>query len=443
MKSIVIIGNGISGVTAARHIRKKTDYNITIISDETDFFYSRTALMYIYMGHMEYHHTKPYEDWFWEKNKINLVRDFVKTIDSDGKKLILEKGEPISYDILIIATGSKSNKFGWPGQDLKGVQGLYGIPDVENMEKFTDGIDRAVVVGGGLIGIEMVEMLQSRQIPVTFLVRENNFWDRVLPVEESKMVNRHLREHHVDLRLSTELDEILGDEDGRVKAVKTKEGEEIPCQFVGLTVGVRPNIDFLQNSKIETGKGVLVNDYFETNIEGIYAIGDCAEYRNPPASRKKIEQVWYTGRIHGEIVANTICGNPTTYKPGVWFNSAKFMDIEYQVYGDVSNIPSEDEHHIYWEHPDGRKSIRIVFDRANAFVKGFNLMGIRYRHEICEKWIKQKKPITEVLKNLRKANFDPEFFDRYEDELISKYNELDPEHALKRKKKVVLGLFSI
>ena len=110
MKTIAIIGNGISGITAARHIRKIGDDRIVVISGETDHFYSRTALMYIYMGHMTYEHTKPYEDWFWDKNSIELVRGWVEQLLPEQKQLKLSNGEVISYDQLIIASGSKSKQ---------------------------------------------------------------------------------------------------------------------------------------------------------------------------------------------------------------------------------------------------------------------------------------------------------------------------------------------
>src|SRR5690606_35027609 len=114
---------------------------------------------------------------------------------------------------------SAPNKFGWPGQDLDGVSGLYSYQDLQNMERFSEGLQRAAIVGGGLIGIEMAEMFHSRHIPVTFLVREESYWDMVLPAEESAMVNRHIREHGMDLRLSTELKEIVDDGSGRACAV--------------------------------------------------------------------------------------------------------------------------------------------------------------------------------------------------------------------------------
>ena len=171
MEHIVILGNGISGITAARHIRKISDKKITVISAETNYFFSRTALMYVYMGHMKFEHTQPYENWFWKKNNIELKKGFVKNIETKSKTLHFAEGEVLNYDKLIIATGSKPNKFGWKGQDLKGVQGLYTKQDLEALEIYAPNnsvCHRAVIVGGGLIGIELAEMLNSRQYSSNF-----------------------------------------------------------------------------------------------------------------------------------------------------------------------------------------------------------------------------------------------------------------------------------
>ncbi|MCB0580881.1 MAG: FAD-dependent oxidoreductase [Phaeodactylibacter sp.] len=419
---VAILGNGIAGITAARFIRKLSDHDITVISAETDHFFSRTALMYIYMGHLRYEDTKPYEDWFWDKNRIRLLRAYVERIDFDGKKLYGSKGEEVAYDKLLLATGSSPNKFGWPGQDLGGVSGLYSYQDLQNMEQFSDGLQRAVIVGGGLIGIEMAEMFHSRHIPVTFLVREESYWNAILPPEESAMVNRHILENGIDLRLSTELREIVDDGRGRACAVITSTGERIACGYVGLTAGVHPNISFLNGTALETERGILANDFLETNIPDVYTAGDCMQLRNPQPGRRAIEAVWYTGRMAGETAAYNICGQKVAYDPGIWFNSAKFIDIEYQVYGDVQAQPPANHASVYWEHPDGRKSIRLVYDREQGHILGFNLMGVRYRHEVCEKWIREQTHIEEVLPNLGIANFDPEFYDEYDEQLVRLYN---------------------
>lgn len=436
---IVILGNGISGITAARFIRKLSDHKVTVVSAETDHFFSRTALMYIYMGHMRYEDTKPYEDWFWKKNHINLLRAYVEQVDFANKTLVLQNQENLKYDKLILAVGSSPNKFGWPGQDLQGVSGLYSYQDLEYMEQNSDGLNRAVIVGGGLIGIEMAEMFHSRHIPVTFLVREKNYWDMVLPLEESNMVSRHILEHNIDLRLETELKEIVDNGSGRACAVITNTGERIECGYVGLTAGVHPNIGFLKNTDLETQKGILVNEYLETNIPDVYAIGDCSQQRNPQPGRRPLEAVWYTGRMTGETAAYNVCDQRVAYDPGIWFNSAKFLDIEYQVYGTIIANAPENHQSLYWEYVDGRKSIRIVYDRNTSEVLGFNLMSVRYRHEVCEKWLQDRTNIEDVLQNLGLANFDPEFFEEYEKDVVRLYNQQTGKNLQLKKRRGLSG----
>ncbi|HEV7350064.1 NAD(P)/FAD-dependent oxidoreductase [Telluribacter sp.] len=442
MKHIVILGNGISGITAARHIRMLSDHRITVISGETEHFFSRTALMYIYMGHMKYEHTKPYEDYFWPKNRIELKKAWVKQIDFEQKTLLLEGEESVGYDVLILAVGSEPNKFDWSGQDLDGVQGLYSYQDLEKLESSTTaGIRRGVIVGGGLIGVELAEMLLSRDIQVTLLVRDDGYWGSVLPAEESALVTNHIRTHGVDLRLNTELAEIKPDGTGkRVGSILTKGGEQINCEFVGLGVGVHPFIELLQETSVETDKGILINEFLETSLPDVYAIGDCAQHRQPPAGRKAIEQIWYTGRIMGETVARTICGDRTPYTPGVFFNSAKFIDIEYQTYGQITVPLEEDTDTFYWEHSNGQTALRINYLKETGAVIGFNALGLRLRHEVCDRWIKNERSIRYVLEHLKEVHFDPEFFQRHEDAIVQSYNSTHSEPVRKQEvRKSFLG----
>lgn len=443
MNNIVIIGNGIAGITTARHVRKQdSEAKITVISAETDHFFSRTALMYIYMGHMRYKDTKPYEDYFWDKNRIDLVRGYVKSVDFDSQTLHLEN-TTIAYDKLVIATGSTPNKFGWKGQDLPGVQGLYSMQDLEALEESTakNQVKRAVIVGGGLIGVEFAEMLISRGIKVTFLVRENRFWGGVLPIEEGGMIAEHMiKDHHVDLRLEEELGEVIEGENGRACAILTKKGERIDCELVGLTAGVHPNVDFLKETKLDIGRGIKVNKFLETNMPNVYAAGDCAEVQETVPGRRPIEAVWYVGRMMGETLGRTLTGNKMAYEPGVWFNSAKFMDVEYQTYGNVLANEQDDETTFFWKHPTKHISFRAVYDSNTKALKGINNFGIRLRHKICDKWIKEKTHMDKVMVELKDANFDPEFFKPYEEEIVAQYNK-ENGTSLKVKKKNIFAIF--
>ncbi|MBU43567.1 MAG: FAD-dependent oxidoreductase [Spirochaetaceae bacterium] len=445
--ALVIIGNGITGITVARTVRKQfKDVRIRIISDETDYFFSRPALMYIYMGHMEARHTEPYERRFYDDNYLELIKGKVESLDPESGQITLSNSQIIPYDYLVLATGSIPNRFGWPGQDLQAVQGLYSMQDLETLEHWSaQGIDHAVIVGGGLIGIELAEMLHTRNIPATFLVRESHYWGNILPPEESGLVKKQIDAHHIGLKLNTELKSIEADENGRARAVVTTDGQEIPANFVGLTAGVRPNLS-LSHPSLETGRGYLIDSYFQTSQDKIYAAGDCAQLRNPDGSPGPVEQLWYTGRMQGESLGKILghriqqehdlqmrndiverdqaTPGRSPYDRGIWFNSAKFFNLEYQTYGFVP-AQVDAERTFYWQHPGKDMCFRMVWsgDAQSGAVTGFNVFGLRYRQNVCETWIAEKRSPAFVIENLKKANFDPEFFERPERKIQKAFKE--------------------
>ena len=446
MKQIVIIGNGIAGITAARHIRKHSDHKILVISKESEYFFSRTALMYVFMGHMKFEHTKPYEDWFWKKNKIELLQDQVLEINTSQKTLKMLNGTAVLFDTLIIATGSKPSFYNWPGQELEGVQGLYSKQDLALLEKNAPNptiCKKAVVVGGGLIGVELAEMLHSRHIPVTFLVRENHFWDGVLPIANAKLIDQHLSRQAIDVRYQTSLKEIIG-ENGTLSAVITDKGETIPCNVLGVTTGVQPNIELVNGSEIKTDRGVLVNKYLETNIADIYAIGDCAQQQEPTGLRKPIEAVWYTGRIMGETVAQTICGNKTAYQPGHWFNAAKFFEIEYQTYGWVHAERRKPayESHFHWQHKREEIALTIAYHTETKKLLGVNSFGMRLRHAVLDRWLSEEQSVEYFLEHFASALFDPEFYTSYHKDILNHYNTAFATN-LKARKKSFMQIFNL
>lgn len=420
-KRIVIIGNGITGITCAIEIRKRSQAELLVISDETDFFFSRPALMYVFLGHITEKALEPYERSFWKKHNITLKRGKAVKILTNQNFIELDNTESISYETLVLATGSRYNKFNWPGQELPGVQGFYSRSDLTLLENNAKGIERAVVVGGGLIGVEVAEMLRSRKIHVDFLVREKFFWDIVLPTEEAMLVGEHVAEHGINMRLQTEMKAIHSGTGGRVERIELTTGEFTPAGLVALTVGVSPNIELAKNSGIACERGILVNTRFETNTPNVYSAGDCAQFKVALPGRKSIEQVWYTGKTQAETLAKILCGENTEYNPGIWYNSAKFFDLEYQVYGDIPAKLPEGHDTFYWQSADKAKCLRINYNRDTRAVTGIHAIGIRLRQKAAEDWILQKIPIQNAVRQLDTVNFDPEFFHSYADEISTAY----------------------
>ena len=409
-----IIGNGIAGVTAARAIRRRDpDARITLISGESDHPFSRPALMYLYMGELGWPELKPWPDDLWRRERIDLVRGWVTGIDLERRRLTLDGSSGLGFDRLVLATGSRPNRFGWPGQDLAGVGGMVSLADLAMLEGLSGGLDRAAVVGGGLIGVELAEMLASRGAGVSLIVRESHYWNNVLPNAEATLVDAVIRDHGIDLRLETELREIVDDGTGRACAVVDSAGVRTDVGYVGLTAGVSPNTSVCAGTSIPTGRGILVDRQLKTRAEGVWAAGDCAEIVTPEGERNIIQAVWYSGRFQGEVAGANVCGEAVDYEPGVWFNSAKFFDLEYQVYGTVPSATAPKQlDSLYWQHDDGRHACRVVVDGDR--VVGFNLVGIRFRHRVCERWIQEERSPDFVLSHLREACFDPELYRRWD-----------------------------
>ena len=435
---LVIIGNGITGVSCALAVRRlRPAARITLVSAESPHHYARTALMYVFMGHLRAQDLKPYEDWFWAENRLDLVHAIATALDPAGHRVTLDNGTALAYDQLLLATGSQSRRAGWPGQHLAGVQGLYGLPDLAAMARDTRGIARGVVVGGGLIGAELAEMLHSRGIAPLVLVREPHYWASVLPPAEARLVDRQFQQNRVPVRYNTELRDIVGDAQHRVRAVVTTAGEEIACQWVGLAIGVVPNLALAKTANLETDRGILVDEHLRTSVPDVYAAGDCAQHRRPAPGQVPVEQLWYTGRMQGETVAHTLCGQPTPYRRGVWFNSAKFFNLEYQTYGQAPAGPAPGLVSFYWEHPAGLAALRVYFRAAAPHaVVGFNALGLRLRHAVCEQWLREQAPVGTVLAHLGAANFDPEFTRQHEPAVVAGFNRQFPALAttLKQRK---------
>jgi NADPH-dependent 2,4-dienoyl-CoA reductase/sulfur reductase-like enzyme len=420
---IVIIGNGISGVSVAKSLREYSDAEITIVSSESMSFFSRPALMYVFMGKMRFKDILPFPSDYWVKNKIKKVYGAVKEIDAENQTIVLDNGNVLSYDKLVLALGSQPKSLGLGEFNLEGIQGFYSLQDVEKLQDSANKVKHASIIGGGLIGVELAEMFVSRGISFTFWVREKWFGSNFLPREEAKIVTNHLTSKNINIKFEREIIGFEADDSNMVKSVESQSGEKVDSDLVCVCIGVEPKVDLLKSTDVQTRAGVLVNAYLQTNIPSIYAVGDCVECINPVHGRKSIETLWYTGRLMGEYLGKNILQvNPQPYEPGIYFNSAKFFDLEYQVYGDVPTSFSDSYGTVFWKHPTKDKSIRLVFNATNDEFIGCCVLGIRFRQEVCEKWIKEKWKISEVLPLLSEANFDSEFSTRYERELLNIYN---------------------
>ena len=405
----VVIGNGVAGTTAALTLRQREPKaDITMISGESDYFFSRTALMYAYMDRMSRRDLEPLERKVFPKQNIRLVRDWVTNLDASRRTLQLKSGQSLSYDRLLLASGSLANLPAWPGLDQarEGVVHFVTLQDLEKCERLTNSTREAVVVGGGLIGVELVECLAFHGKKVTFLVRSPWYWPAALAKEESEIVTEHIRRHGVDVRGGEEVSEVLIGDSGRVRGIRTKSGLEFPCQMLGIAIGVHPAVEWLRQTTTppEMQRGIVISPSFQTSLANIWAAGDCAEFERN--RERTVEQIWYTAKRQGELAARAMLGDNIHYEPPVFYNSAMFFEIEYTTTGITSDAP-EGAKNFFCRIPGKDASIRIV--EHDGAVVGLNMLGARWNHTLFELWIAERRSMDYVVEHLAEAQFDVEF----------------------------------
>lgn len=412
----VIIGNGVAGMSAANEIRAQdSQCEITVISRESEHFFSRTALMYEFCGQLSRKDLEPFERDHYDRMNFKKVFDEVTTANFDAQELQLKGGEKIPYDKLLLACGSVPRPIPWQKGITKGIGHFVTLQDLEWLKLAAAncelGTKRAIVVGGGLIGIEAVEVLLHAGIEVHFVIREDWYWPIALNKAESAFVAKHMREHGCHVHLNSEVKEVKS-ESGALKGVELSTGEVLETDLCVVAIGVMPATSWLEETDLALSEGfraIEVNQYLETNIENVYSTGDCANVTWFNGVRRP-EQLWYTSRDQGVAAAHNMIGVKEEYKRGPLYNSAKFFDIEYTTAGLV-NFPLEGLSEWYQEDATRCWSQRIVIQ--DGAVIGFNMLGSRWDHRVFIKWIEQKRSLEWVLEHLSEATYDAEFTSKF------------------------------
>jgi len=398
----VIVGNGIAGTEAALLLRRRdARAEITIVSSEHDHLFSRPALMYVLCGQLRLQDTEPFDRKLYQRLRIRLVRGRVAKLTAAERQIELEGGLRLPYDKLLLATGSLARVPEWTGLAGPQVHSFVTLDDCQALAREAQPGQRAVVVGGGLIGVEVAEVLRMLGLAVTFLVRESWYFPVALSVQEGALVAERIQAHGCDLRLGVTVTELVRTAEGRLTTVSTNQGA-FPCDLVVCAIGVTPNTSFLRNSGLTLAPG------------GGIAAGDCANVTWADGSRRP-EQLWYTARDQGRVAARSMLGDAACYSRTEIYNSAKFFDLEYTMAGFVPALRDAAGGSAV-EPPGVTTWFRRQRDRPAAQrilvrdgrVIGFSMLGSRFDHALLLRWIAEQRELSWVLAHLRAAQFDEE-----------------------------------
>jgi len=396
--SYVIVGNGPAGIRASETIRKNdTDSEIQVVSEEKHLYYYRRLLSRYIAGKYKPENLRVYRSEFYEKNTIEqLLGKSVTRILPQKKAVLLNDGCEIQYDKLLLAVGGKPIIPNWPGCDMRGVMTVRTLDDAQKMIEYITKAKRAVVVGGGLLGLNMAEALRQRNLDVTLLVRDDRLWSAMLDKKASDIITKRMEKEGIHVNFMTNVEEFSGDGDS-VSMVKTKERKEIPCEVVTVCIGIMPNIRFLEGSGMKTDRGILVNDRMETNIKDVYAAGDVAQAYDVVYKDYRMNTNWNNALEQGMIAGSNMSGRHETYCGGVCSNTEKVYDIALTSIGVVA--PPSHEYQVLEKDLSGENVYKRFVLRQNKIV-GALLVGNTRDTDAIEKLVRTESDVTNIKAKL-------------------------------------------
>ncbi len=329
MRENIIIGNGVAGITAAQQLRERdANCSIDIFTDELYPFYTRIRLFQIISGQARpeklFLHT---QQWYQQQN-INLhLSEPVQEINSQ-KRLVISDKNAYPYDQLLLANGSHSFIPPIPGADKKGVFTLRTMRDALDIAAYARNIESAVLIGGGLLGLEAAHGLLLAGVPVVKVLEVS---PRLLPRQTdtgaASLLQKQLEAKGFEFHLGVKIKQIGGRK--KTAGVELEDGRQINGQLVLLSAGVRSNLGLAKKLSLTTNLGVVVNDKLQTSIPNIFAAGDVAEHRG------RMYGIWPAAQEQGRVAGINMAGGAETYHGTVISNRLKVAGIELAVAGEL------------------------------------------------------------------------------------------------------------
>jgi NADPH-dependent 2,4-dienoyl-CoA reductase/sulfur reductase-like enzyme len=339
----VIVGSGVAGIAAIEAIRSvDPDGSVVMIGDDPHGFYSRPGLAYYLSGELHDKALFPRTADELLTLKFQYIKRHVERIDRERHLLQLTGIQsPLEYDRLLIAVGAQALPLEVPGANLEGVFKLDHMEDAKGILRFAQRGKTAVVVGGGITALELVEGLVSRVLKVHYLLRGDRYWSNILDQQESQIIERRLQEEGVKLHQHAEVVEISG-RYGKVNGVRLLNGQTLKCDLVAYAIGIRPRIALAKQAGLAVDRGILVNEYLQSNDPDIFAAGDVAQVYDLRSGRSVLDSLWGPARQQGFAAGLNMAGKPFAYVKAVPFNVTRLAGLTTTIIGTVGRGQDDD-----------------------------------------------------------------------------------------------------
>jgi len=333
---LVVVGNGMAGLRFLEELVRRAPgrFDVTVVGAEPDPAYNRVLLSSLLAGDIGVGDVelKPRE-WYAEHGVALVTGQPACALDAARRTVTLGNGEVLGFDRLVLATGSDAIRLPLPGRDLAGVMTFRSLADIAGLEQAASEGLPAVVIGGGLLGIEAAYGLARRGVPVTLVHLMDRLLERQLDAEGARLLAAAIEAKGVRVLLGAETAAIRGG--SAVETVELKDGRVLPCGLVVMAVGIRSNTALAPSGGLQVKRGIVVDDGMQTSASGIYAIGECAEHRG--VCYGLVEPCYEQARV----AAAAIAGEPVRYAGSVLATNLKVSGVSVFSAGDFEGVGAE------------------------------------------------------------------------------------------------------
>jgi NADPH-dependent 2,4-dienoyl-CoA reductase/sulfur reductase-like enzyme len=382
----VILGGGMVAGYAAKQLAEMglPSGELAIISADDEIPYERPPLSKGFLAGKETEESiRINSDPFYRERGIEIrLKTKVTAVDTERRALSLEGGGAFSFDRLIVATGARPRTFGVQGARLSGIHYLRSLDDSSQIRHKAEGAKRAVVVGGGFIGMEVAAVLAQKGLDVTMVLRQDRIWKRFFTPRMSEYFEGYYTARGVRFAKTAEVQEFRGS--ASVESVVLVNGQIVPCEMVVAGIGVQPVTEVLAGSGIAVDNGVAVDEYLETNRPGVLAAGDVANYQDVLFGKRRRVEHWDNAVSQGQHCARALMGERAPFRHVPYFFSDVF-DLSYEFWGDPAGA---DEVVHPGDVPAG--SFSVWWLSGGVVVAAFTMNRPDEERQSAPKWIEAK-----------------------------------------------------
>ncbi|MFW6333575.1 MAG: NAD(P)/FAD-dependent oxidoreductase [Thermodesulfobacteriota bacterium] len=394
----VIIGNGIAGIQAAEAIRQLDPKGaLTMIGDETFPPYCRPMISRVLEGASRPADLPIRSDRFYEELNITpVLGQRAAGLDVENRRVLMNPDgktlpNSIPFDKLLIASGADPRPIKAEGLHLKNIFFMRTQRDVSGMLKALEGVDHALVLGGGLVGFKAVYGLLHRGVKVTLLIKSGYPLSMQADEAAGQMILEGLAQKGLDVRVGIEAVAFEGRD--RVDTAHLSDGSILPCDMVIIGKGVLPALDFIPRDRISVDLGILVDEHLETSIPGIYAAGDAAEFIDIARQTRWVNALWPEAVNQGRIAGFNMAGRPVAYPGSLSRNVIRIFDMDVMTGGLVNPAPNDPEFEVIAHRDTRRNTYRKLVFRENRLA-GMVLVNDIEQGGLLLSAIYSRKPLT-------------------------------------------------